>query len=104
MTFSNFKPFMVYLEPRQIALLKKFSKKNKTTMSQVVREAVEAKMASGDAYSSGFNAGVNKCIQSVNENKGAQLRFPSGRSVAELVTEDFEKIRMPEVAHETDGV
>jgi hypothetical protein len=102
MTLSNFKPFMAYLPPSQIAKLKKFAKKNRTTMTQVIRESLDAKMSSGDAYAAGFNAGVNRCIQSISENTGAQLRFPSGRSVAELVTEDFEKLKMVEVANEAD--
>jgi hypothetical protein len=103
MTLSNFKPFMVYLEPAQIALLKKFAKKHKKHMTQVVRESLQAKLSSGDEYSAGFNAGVNKCIDTIMENKAAQLRFPSGRSVAEMAVDDFEKVKMAEVPDETNG-
>ena len=103
MTRSNFKPFMVYLEPQQISMLKKLSKKSKKSMTQLIRESVDSKLSTGDSYSSGFNAGVNKCSQIVAENKGAQLRFPSGRSIAEMVADDFEKIKMMEAKDETDG-
>jgi len=39
---SKYHPFMVYLEPKEIKRLKKFSVKHKIPMTQVVREAIDA--------------------------------------------------------------
>ncbi len=86
MTFSiNYKPFMTYLAPKDIVRLKRFSKTTKTPMSQIVRDALSAKLASGDPYTSGFNAGLKKAIDVVSGIEAAQMRFPSGLSFAELV-------------------
>lgn len=103
MTLSKFSPFMAYLEPKQIVELRKFSKRHKTTMTQVVREALSAKLSSGDVFSAGFNSGVDRCMESISGNTGAQLRFPSGKSVAELLNDELAKLKMAEVSNESDG-
>lgn len=105
MTFtSTYKPFMAYLEPKQIASLKRFSKTHKAPMAQVIREAINARLASGDQYTSGFNDGVNKAISVVNGLDAAQMRFPSGLSFAELIDTEVSKHIMREGAeHEADG-
>lgn len=86
---NNYKPFLTYLNPIEYARLKKFSTKNKTPMTQIVREAVTARIASGNAYVSGFNAGIQEAIDAVNAMKHAQMRFPSGKSFAELVSDEL---------------
>ena len=105
MTFtSTYKPFMAYLEPKQIAILKRFSKTHKTPMAQVIREAVNARLLSGDQYTGGFNDGLNKAISVVNGLDAAQMRFPSGLSFAELIDTEVSKHIMREgSSHEADG-
>jgi hypothetical protein len=89
-TNSKYKPFMAYLEPDVILKLKRFSKKSKTTMTEIVRQALNAKMAEGDPYIAGFNDGIRKAVTGVNNTQGAQMMFPSGKSFAQLVTDEIE--------------
>jgi len=105
MTFStNYKPFMTYLTPKDIIRLKRFSKTTKTPMSQIVRDALSAKLASGDPYTSGFNDGLKKAIDVVSGIQAAQMRFPSGLSFAELVDQEVCKHEMTQgESHEADG-
>jgi hypothetical protein len=86
---NNYKPFMAYLEPKDYLRLKKFAKESKVSMTQILREAVTQRMASKNLYASGFNDGVEGCIASVNDLPAAQMRFPSGKSFAELVEEEL---------------
>jgi len=99
---NNYKPFLTYLEPQEYAKLKKFSVKTKTPMTQIVREAVTARITGGNAYVNGFNDGLQEAINAVNAMKHAQMRFPSGKSFAELVTDDLMVRRMKEIKNETD--
>ena len=102
MPSNNYKPFMTYLTPPEYAKLKKFASKHKAPMSQIVREAVTARIAGGNPYISGFNAGLEEAINAVNGMQSAQMRFPSGRSFAELVADDLITRRMQEVQDETN--
>ena len=105
MTFStNYKPFMTYLAPKDIVRLKRLSKASKTPMSQIVREALDARLVSGNPYTSGFNDGMKKAILVVADIQAAQMRVPSGLSFAELVSQEVEKHLIREgVTNETDG-
>ena len=95
---SKVKPFLTYLEEKDVDRLKKFAKKKKITMSQVIRESLSARMAEGNPYTAGFNDGIDTCIKLVNENKASQMRFPSGSSFAELIEIDLIKAKILEVA------
>lgn len=88
---SNYRPFMAYLTPKEIAKLKRFSKATRTPMSQILREALTARLATGNPYTEGFNAGLHKAIAAVHDIQASQMRFPSGVSFAELVTIEVEK-------------
>lgn len=100
---NNYKPFLTYLKVQEYAKLKKFAAKIKTPMTQVVREAVTARIADNNAYVNGFNDGIKEAINAVNAMKHAQMRFPSGKSFAELVTDDLMGLRMKEVKNESEG-
>jgi hypothetical protein len=100
---NNYKPFLTYLKPQEYVKLKKFAAKIKTPMTQVVREAITARIADNNAYVNGFNDGIKAAIDAVNGMKHAQMRFPSGKSFAELVTDGLMARRLKEVKHETDG-
>lgn len=94
--FKQYKPFMAYLEQVEIDRLKRFSKQTKLSMAQIVREAISQRMANGDPYQEGFNAGVDKSINAVNNMKSAQMRFPSGRSFAEMIDDELTKLKRRE--------
>lgn len=80
---------MTYLEPKDIALLKRFSKAHKIPMTQIMREGLSARLSSGDVYTNGFNAGLLKAIKAINAIEAAQMRFPSGISFAELAEQEI---------------
>jgi len=86
MTPFKVKPFMTYLEEKDIDRLKKFAKKKKITMSE------------GDPYNAGFNAGIEESIRLIKDNKASQMRFPSGSSFAELMEVDLMKAKILEIA------
>jgi len=99
MTFSaNYKPFMTYLEPKDITRLKRFAKSHKMPMTQIIREGINTRLSSGDQYTSGFNDGLLKAIKVVGSIEAAQMRFPSGLSFAELVEQEVRKSLMREGA------
>lgn len=89
---SSLKPHMTYLTFEQYAKLKRFATKNNTPMTQVIRESIDARIAGGDPYSHGYNKGLQEAMRVVAENKAAQMRFPSGRSFAELVNSDIQQL------------
>lgn len=98
---NNYKPFLTYLQMADYVKLKKFSSRNKTSMTQVVREAVTARISVGDPYVAGFNAGLQEAIDAVNAMKHAQMRFPSGKSFAELVSDELIVRQMKEQKDES---
>ena len=94
---------MIYLEPKEIKRLKRFSVKHKIPMTQVVREAVEARLSIGDSFTNGFNAGIDKAVEIVKAAQWAQMRFPSGISIAELIDQDLSGKKMRFFDEDTDG-
>lgn len=103
MTGGNYKPFMTYLTTHDIARLKRTAKKVKLPMAQLIREAINARLSGGDPYNSGFNDGLKKAISTVSSIQAAHMRFPSGKSFAELVEEEVIKQMIHEVADEANG-
>lgn len=100
---KNYKPFLTYLEPQDYVKLKKFAVKHKMPMTQIIRQAISARIVDGNAYINGFNDGLDEAINAVNAMKHAQMRFPSGKSFAELVTDDLVVRRMKETKDELNG-
>lgn len=89
---SSFKPFMTYLTVDQHLRLKRFSKRNNIPIAQIVRESTDAFLRGDDQYSHGYNAALRKAMQVVEDNKASKMRFPSGKSFAELVNDDLRKL------------
>lgn len=100
---KKLKPFMAYIDDSQHVNMLKLSKKTKTPMSQLVREAINMRVASGNPYVNGFNAGLNKAISIVSANTASQMRFPSGKSFAELINEDISAAIMEEEGENSQG-
>lgn len=104
MTLSKkpLKPFMAYLEEGQYARMRRFAIKSRIPMSQLIREAIDMRIANGNPYVDGFNAGIDKAMSVVSANKAAEMRFPSGKSFAELINSDLETTRMEKNEDEKD--
>ena len=99
----KFKPFMAYLDPGVYKDMKAFSKRKRTPMSQLIREAIHARISSGDVYTAAFNAGVKASMQCTLDNKASQMRFPSGKSFGELVCDELGKLLLVEDEKPTDN-
>lgn len=85
------KGFCVYLEPELHSQLKRFSVNSNTPMSQLIRESLVMRMSQNDKYMSGFNNGLKTAMFVIAEHKASQMRFPSGKSFAELLNTEVEK-------------
>ena len=63
-------------------------------MTQIVREAIDARLSVGDSFTNGFNTGIEKAVEIVKAAQWAQMRFPSGISIAELIDQDLSDKKM----------
>ncbi len=97
------KPFMAYLEEGQYTRMRRFALKSRIPMSKLIREAIDMRISSGNPYVDGFNAGIDKAMAVVSLNKAAEMRFPSGKSFAELINSDLENTRMEKNEDEKDN-
>lgn len=84
---NNYKPFMAYITPGDHARLRKLSKASKIPMAQLVREGITSRLATGNPHVAGFNEGLKRAVEAVNSLTAADMRFPSGKSFGELVSE-----------------
>jgi len=101
MTPSKKIPFLSYLEPGEYTMLKKYSAQTKTSMTQLMREAVTMRVSSGEQYLNGYNNGITKAIDVLKANQASNMRFPSGRSFGEIIEDDLIKEMLTKVPHET---
>ena len=97
---GNYKPYMAYLTTQDILRLKKMAKTTKQPAAQLIREALSSRLSSGDPYNAGFNDGLQKAIDAVAGIQASQMRFPSGRSFAELAEEEIVKYQIKEPTDE----
>ena len=90
--FKTVAPVMIYMEPKELAALKRFAKLHQLTVSAVAREGIRMRMqGDDDPFNSGFNAGLKVAMDLTGKTKGAQMMFPSGKSFGELVCEEIAK-------------
>ena len=98
---EKLKPFMTYLDESDYVKLKKFSRSKKVTMAQILRDGLSMRMAEVNPYLTGFNDGLNRSIAIINLHQASQMRFPSGKSFGELMSDEISKQLMREVENET---
>lgn len=99
MTLSKkLKPFMTYIDDNDYVKLKRFAKKQRITMAQVIREGLSLRMVEGDPYLQGFNDGLNKASEVITAHNAGQMRFPSGQSFADVICDELSNHIMREVA------
>lgn len=99
---NNYKPFMAYLLPSEYSRLKKLSKATRTPMAQLIREAVAARL-SENQYNTGFNDGLDRAVSAIHAMEMSAMRFPSGKSVGELIEDGLSGLYIREVKNETNG-
>jgi hypothetical protein len=89
--FKTVVPLMVYLDPAERTKVKNYAKKEKTNVSQLAREAFRMRLAGGDdPFNQGFNHGLNEALRIINITDGAKMAYPSGKTVAKLLTDEIE--------------
>ena len=98
---------MIYLPPAELADLKKFAKSGKKPVSHIAREGIRMRLAGEDnPYNQGFDDGLKAAMEIAQKTKGAQMRFPSGKSFGQLVCDEIEKFKrtreMPDGDHESE--
>lgn len=99
--FKNVAPLMIYVPPKEISKIKSFAKSRRSTVSQIAREALQAKMAgTDDPFNKGFNAGLKRAMEITMASPGSQMMFPSGRSFGDLVCESIQQ----DIRHEEKAV
>jgi hypothetical protein len=90
MTRSRKRAVLIYLPTEVDDKLSKYAKVNQVPKTKVVEEAVNMRLSGeDDLFNKGFNEGLNEAMRITRENKGAQMKFPSGKSFAELVCDDI---------------
>jgi hypothetical protein len=103
--FKTVAPLMIYMPPVELADLKKFAKSSNKPVSHVAREGIRMRLAGEDnPYNQGFDDGLKAAMEIAYKTKGAQMRFPSGKSFGQLVCDEIDKFKrtrkMPEAADE----
>jgi hypothetical protein len=101
--FKTVAPLMIYMPPAELADLKKFAKSGKKPVSHVAREGIRMRLAGeNNPYNQGYDDGLNAAMEIAQKTKGAQMRFPSGKSFGQLVCDEIDKFKrtreMPEAA------
>jgi len=91
MTRSSIKrSVLVYLPVKLDDDLSKYAKISKVPKTKIVEEAVTMRLSGeDDLFNKGFNEGLNEAMRITRANMGAQMKFPSGKSFAELVCDDI---------------
>jgi hypothetical protein len=91
---KKLKPFMTYIDDADYVKLRKFAKAKRLTMAQVLREGLSMRVAVDNPYLQGFNEGLDASIKILSNHHAAQMRFPSGQSFADLMTDEIMKQRL----------
>ena len=91
---KKLKPFMTYIDDADYVKLRKFAKAKRLTMAQVLREGLSMRVATDNPYLRGFNEGLDASIKIISGHHAAQMRFPSGQSFADLMTDEIMKQRL----------
>lgn len=90
MTRSKKRAVLIYLPNELDDKLTKYVKINKVPKTKVVEEAVAMRLSGDDdLFNKGFNQGLNDAMKITKLCKGAQMKFPSGKSFADLVCDDI---------------
>jgi hypothetical protein len=100
--FKTVAPVMIYMDPKELAALKKYAKEKRLSVSLIAREGIRMRMSGDeDPYNAGFNAGLNEAMKITQGTQGAQMMFPSGKSFGALVCEEIERYSRTKPREET---
>jgi len=72
-------PVMIYLDHDLNAQWEEFAHKNRTSKSQVAREAIQARVnTKGDLFTSGYNTALEDVSKAIAQIEAFKMTFPSG--------------------------
>jgi len=86
---SKLRPFFAYQTDDQYASLKQFSAATGVSMTQLIRESIDARLSKGDQYVAGYNQAIQDAILKINSNNLSKMAFPSGKTFGEVIIEDI---------------
>ena len=90
--FNTAHPVMVYVLKEEIANIKAFAKSHSKSVSELVREGLQIRMSDdSDPYRSGFDAGLDAGMSAIKKSNWAQMTFPSGKTLADLLCDELER-------------
>lgn len=79
------KAFIVYMDHDDHKRLQKFALANKLAMTQVMREALDMRLAKDAQYITGFNDGLKSALEQIKKTPVAQITFPNQKTLAQVV-------------------
>jgi hypothetical protein len=92
--FKTVAPLMIYVPPAELTELKRFAKSAKKPVSHIAREGIRMRLAGEEnPYNQGYDDGLNAAMEIAQKTKGAQMRFPSGKSFGQLVCDEIDKFK-----------
>ena len=100
---NNYKSLMIYLTKADKDRLVKFAADRRVPITHIAREAITIRMTKGDPYITGFNNGINKAIEAIENWEPAKMRFPSGATYDERLTDEILKHRLLEIKDDEGG-
>lgn len=101
---SKLRPFFAYLTDEQYFSLKQFSGETGVSMTQLIRESIDARLSKGDQYVAGYNQAIKNAIQTINDNNLSKMAFPSGKTFGEVIIEDLSSHMRHNDGNRTSGI
>lgn len=90
--FKNIRPVMIYVLKDDFPEIEAYAKKHKIKLSQLGREALKIRMSpESDQYVTGLNDGLDLGMEEIRKSNWAQMTFPTGKTLAELLCEELER-------------
>ena len=82
-------PVMIYVDKDLLVKWDEFAYDKQKSKSAIAREALEIRLnGTGNDYTAGFNAGLEAAVDSVSKVEAFKMRFPSGKSFADLLADE----------------
>lgn len=93
----NTSPVMIYLDDNLNEKWEEFARKNRTSKSQIAREAIQSRInLKIDSFTSGYNTALEEMVVKLNEVEAFKMTFPSGKSFAVYAEEAIAELHRTE--------
>jgi len=87
-----FVPYMVYMAPKELKMLKDYALRANKPATAIMREGMRIRLnGDKDPYALGYNDAIKAAIQIASNLKEMQIVMPSGDSILQLLTDKLER-------------